>query len=92
MSKPWNVSEFAAPEAVSPPEKAIAAQEPRRITVELVGDAAREFDELREKRGLTISQAVRQALSILRLVSDGRFQLILRDKENKDPDRIIVLA
>lgn len=63
----------------------------RRLTVDLEGDAVDQFEQLLEGRNLSISQAVRQALSLLALFDDERFELILRDKEDKLPDQRIIL-
>ena len=64
----------------------------RRITVELVGQAAEDFDRLLEDRGLTITQAVRQGLSLLTLYDPEEYELILRPKARGKPDERVRLV
>ena len=64
----------------------------KRLTVDLSPEAAAQFQKLMADRGLTISQAVRQALSLLALYDDARYELILRDRAGKEADQRILLV
>lgn len=64
----------------------------RRITVDLEGQAAEEFDKLIQSRGLSVSRAVRQGLSLLARADPKRYQLILRDKTGREDDRELILV
>jgi len=64
----------------------------QRVTVDLSEAAARQFEALLLRKHLSRSQAIRQALILLNLASDDRYDLILRDKQDKLPDQRIILT
>jgi hypothetical protein len=82
------------PDSMTPPSISDqnAPRRPRRLTVDLAPDAADQLQHLLGTRSLSITQAVRQALSLLTLCDEQKYDLILRDKRGVDPDQRIVLV
>lgn len=62
-----------------------------RLSVELEGDVVAQFERLRKRRNLSKSQAVRRALSLLAVLDEDRYELIMRDTRGEEPDRKILL-
>lgn len=63
-----------------------------RLSVDLSPQAAEEFEQLKQQRGLTTSQAVRLGLSLLARCDTKRYQVILKDKHGEEPDKEIIVA
>jgi hypothetical protein len=59
---------------------------PWRINVDLVGEAADSLQKLLDDRQLTVSQAVRQGLSLLAEYDPREYDLVLRKKDGSAPD------
>lgn len=64
----------------------------KRLTVDLEGDAVTQFQDLLDERNLTITQAVRQALSLLALFDDRKYELVLREKRGGRTEQRIILV
>jgi hypothetical protein len=89
--EPQNMTEQKHPVVTKEPDLD-RTQESRRINVELVGQAAEALERLTESRQLSVSQAVRQALSLLAEFDPREYDLILRRKDGSGPDERLKLV
>jgi len=64
----------------------------KRITVDLIGEAAEDFERLLKERGLTVSGAVRQGLALLTAYDPKQYRLFLRSKDDGKEEEIHFVA
>ena len=80
--------------SIAPSETHSHARKPARMSFTLGSDAARAIEEIAEKRGISVAEAVRRAITLTRFIESlaEDEELLVRNKRSGDVERIRFLS